>query len=243
MKKTCRIDDCARPVLARGLCPSHYSTWWREHGPKQDIVCTWCGATARVSRKKAIYCSLTCCAKANQAMASCASNQARHRAAIERRLPVVYTGPIIPRQAPITLLYPKNRRRRLTAGYCVICSTSYVSYFPLDVTCSATCQEIHARTVKKTGKDRRRARERGAYIEDVSRKRVFERDGYRCHLCGRKTLKGKRAPHPRSPSLDHVIPLAKGGRHESINCRCACFLCNSRKGDRGGGEQLLLIGA
>ncbi|MEU2106485.1 HNH endonuclease signature motif containing protein [Nocardia sp. NPDC019255] len=70
---------------------------------------------------------------------------------------------------------------------------------------------------------------------------MFESDGYRCHLCRRKTDPTKVAPHPRSPTIDHVIPLSKGGTHEPSNCRTACFHCNATKGDRGGGEQLLLI--
>ncbi|WP_353962043.1 HNH endonuclease [Mycolicibacterium houstonense] len=96
--------------------------------------------------------------------------------------------------------------------------------------------------MRRAHEERKRARKAGAYVEPVYRKRVFNRDGYRCHLCGKKTDQTKKVPHPKAPTLDHIIPLASGGTHEPSNCRCACFLCNSLKGDRGGGEQLLLIG-
>lgn len=33
-----------------------------------------------------------------------------------------------------------------------------------------------------------------------------------------------------APTLDHVIPLAKGGEHSRANVRCAHFICNSRRG-------------
>lgn len=42
--------------------------------------------------------------------------------------------------------------------------------------------------------------------------------------------------------MDHVIPLTKGGNHELANVRLAHLRCNVSKGNRGGNEQLLLIG-
>lgn len=67
------------------------------------------------------------------------------------------------------------------------------------------------------------------------------RHGYKKGCRGGKTDPTKAAPHPNSPTIDHVIPLAQGGTHEPPNCRTACFQCNSHKGDRGGGEQMLLV--
>ena len=74
------------------------------------------------------------------------------------------------------------------------------------------------------------------------RQKVFERDHWVCQLCRRKVNRTATAPHPKAPVIDHVIPLNKGGTHEPANVQCAHFICNSIKGDRGGGEQLALIG-
>lgn len=87
---------------------------------------------------------------------------------------------------------------------------------------------------------RRRARALAAFIEDVPRFEVFQRDGYRCHLCNRKTNPAKTVPHPRAPTIDHIIPLSKGGKHDRWNCRTACYRCNASKCNRGGGEQFIL---
>lgn len=89
--------------------------------------------------------------------------------------------------------------------------------------------------------ERRKARQKNAFVADVNRGRVFEADGYRCHLCGLLTERDKKVPHPKAPTIDHVIPLHVGGTHEPSNCRTAHFRCNHLKGARGGGEQLLLI--
>lgn len=88
---------------------------------------------------------------------------------------------------------------------------------------------------------RRRARVADAFVEDVPDVTTFVADGYRCHLCGRMTDKTKSVPHPKAPTIDHVLPLAKGGTHERANCRTACFRCNVSKQDRGGGEQFALV--
>ncbi len=91
-------------------------------------------------------------------------------------------------------------------------------------------------------KDRRRARKRLAYVADVRRADIYARDKYRCQLCRRLLRMDVVVPHPKAAVLDHVIPLARGGTHEPANVQAAHFLCNSRKSDGGGGEQLLLIG-
>lgn len=101
--------------------------------------------------------------------------------------------------------------------------------------CSDRCGSADAR-------DRRRARQRSAFVAPVSRFEVFSRDAYRCHICWKQTDPSKVVPHPRAPTIDHVIPLARGGTHEPANVATACFRCNSLKGDRGGGEQLALLG-
>lgn len=59
--------------------------------------------------------------------------------------------------------------------------------------------------------------------------------------CDQMTDPLERVPHPKAPTVGHVVPLAKGGTHERANCRTACFRCNCGKQDRGGGEQFALV--
>lgn len=89
---------------------------------------------------------------------------------------------------------------------------------------------------------RRRALKAGTSNgEPVRLSEIAVRDGNRCHLC-RKKVPSRAYPHPLSPSLDHVVPLSKGGAHEPSNVRLAHLRCNVEKGAEGGNEQLLLIG-
>jgi 5-methylcytosine-specific restriction endonuclease McrA len=37
--------------------------------------------------------------------------------------------------------------------------------------------------------------------------------------------------------------MSTGGNHEPDNCQTACFMCNTRKSDSGGGQLRLAIAA
>lgn len=52
----------------------------------------------------------------------------------------------------------------------------------------------------------------------------------------------KKAPHPRSPVIDHVVPIVDGGGDTRANVQLAHWGCNSRKGARAVNEQLALFG-
>jgi 5-methylcytosine-specific restriction endonuclease McrA len=54
----------------------------------------------------------------------------------------------------------------------------------------------------------------------------------------------KLVPHPKAPTIDCIVPLSASGSpgYVQSNTQLACFMCNSLKNNRGGGEQLRLIG-
>lgn len=114
---------------------------------------------------------------------------------------------------------------------CGSCGSSFTTIFDRQRFCSEACR-----------KREERYRRRAVQAEDVDREAVFARDRYICQLCGKRVAMTKVAPHPRSPTLDHIVPVSKGGAHEPANVQLAHFLCNSLKGNRGGGEQLRLVG-
>lgn len=71
---------------------------------------------------------------------------------------------------------------------------------------------------------------------------IAKRDKWKCGICRKRVNPKLVWPHPMSPSLDHVVPLTKGGAHDPANVVLAHLVCNTSKGNRGGGEQLALIG-
>lgn len=249
----CSVDDCSRRRQARGMCITHWSAWRRSRPGyvrkrqlnrrerKVDIKCEWCGDTASVNASAAKvqrYCSLKCHGRAN--------NSTRTRdewRQIDERRPVIYTGPPYER-SPRNINPIRQSDRRFKSGQCRACLTWFTS-LNNDLTCSTECWKVEQRNTRRVNKNKRRALKRQAFVANVYRKKIFERDKYRCQLklpgC-QGVDKNKVVPHRRAPTEDHIIPLNKGGKHEPANVHTACFHCNCHKSDRGGGEQLALIG-
>lgn len=88
---------------------------------------------------------------------------------------------------------------------------------------------------------KRRALKLGNNHEPYTDKYIFERDGWICGICGQKINKRLKYPNPRSKSIDHIVPLSKGGADAPINLQAAHLRCNVGKSAKSGG-QLRLIG-
>lgn len=80
--------------------------------------------------------------------------------------------------------------------------------------------------------------------------RVVSKPSRACLHCGARmpgTMRADAAycsvrfPDPKSPSIDHVVPLAEGGTHDPANLRLTHLGCNARRQARGGNEQLALV--
>lgn len=83
---------------------------------------------------------------------------------------------------------------------------------------------------RRARKHRRRARVRCLPSERFAPSEIFERDGWRCGVCLCSVDGALAYPNPMSASLDHVIPLSKGGAHTRDNTQCAHLQCNVAKG-------------
>lgn len=55
---------------------------------------------------------------------------------------------------------------------------------------------------------------------------VKQRDDYTCQYCGKRMLDGV------GLQIDHIIPIAKGGKTELNNLQVLCSVCNRRKSDK-----------
>lgn len=77
---------------------------------------------------------------------------------------------------------------------------------------------------------RDRVRAFGGDYEYVDVRVVYERDRWVCQLCEEPVDPSVKYPDPRSASLDHVLPLARGGDHTYENVQLAHLSCNVRKG-------------
>ena len=90
---------------------------------------------------------------------------------------------------------------------------------------------------------KRQALKHTTQIEVINEKEVYLRDGWICQICHRRVNKNLKYPDPKSSSLDHIVPLTKGGTHTYKNVQLTHLVCNSGKKDRVllQGEQMRLF--
>ena len=79
---------------------------------------------------------------------------------------------------------------------------------------------------------RRRARKRGATVGVIDPTALWAACGGTCGLCGVSIDVALAWPDPGSKSIDHILPLSKGGSHSQENVQWAHLVCNTRKGNR-----------
>lgn len=99
--------------------------------------------------------------------------------------------------------------------------------------CGEICREANRKRNQRISRAKRRAVERGVESDRIDPCKVFERDGWRCHICGDKLRWVDRNKNlDRSPEVDHIVPLAAGGTHTWENVAAACRKRNGEKGAR-----------
>lgn len=189
-----------------------------EYGRRFEVHrCLTCPASIRIRVGRAAG----RCGSCSRRLAALLGQQAKR----DRRLPVLHPAPVrLPRARPAA---PSARplRRRWYAGRCEACGGPFIHDQPQTTTCSRTC-------AKRKDRTRRRALEHGAAREPFRPIDIFERDQWTCRLCDLPLARGEVVPHPLAPTIDHVIPLSRGGAHAPWNVQAAHFLCNCAKSDR-----------
>ena len=103
---------------------------------------------------------------------------------------------------------------------------------------SDECRDSAKKAQRYRHDDRRLRRINASECDSITLDALINRDGLECWICGEpcdledsfwigKTFYAGN----RYPSIDHVIPLARGGTHTWDNVRVAHRICNSIKGD------------
>lgn len=226
----------------------------------QDPTCPVCGAG--VHRKSPTgplptYCSTRCRSRAAYVKQKAAGRRGGPKLDLPTRSCVICGGEFKPkRHASRTCSRSCSARlhRDSPTEVCAVvdcvrpvrakglCASHYNATHPDRKTWKKNGQPEVRRAALRRKTQKRRAITRGVEAENIDRDVVGERDGWVCGLCGTSIDPRLAWPNPLSPSLDHVVPLSTGGAHVASNVQISHLRCNLLKGNRGGGEQLRLIG-
>jgi hypothetical protein len=126
--------------------------------------------------------------------------------------------------------------------YCPRCNKEFVSgKFNRIKFCSDNCRKKDSIRKKKIFDE--------ANNTYLTRDEVFKLENYKCKNCGCTTdkklsyVKDTLIIKPTAPTIDHIIPLNKGGTHTLRNIQLLCFKCNHDKQDGylEQGEQLKMF--
>ena len=127
-----------------------------------------------------------------------------------------------------------NRSELLTMKVCVECGSLFIPRNNNNIRCSVQC----IRRSTNRGPDKR-LNHSNVVDKDITLTKLFVRDNGTCWLCGKKCDWQDQTQNENGivcgnnyPSIDHVLPLSKGGLHSWDNVRLAHRHCNTLKRDK-----------
>lgn len=249
--------DCEKTCIAqrRGPLPLRCESCKRKHEcsrassiynsqPLVNLICTECGLEFFAKYKKAKYCSQKCvAARRKLPQNTCEECGVVVSTRTSRRCNACHRKCQTPLVATITCLHCKKAAKKRCwqsklPKYC-----SRACFFAHIDACRPESERAKAREYAATrgsGSYRSRCKRYGGYFNSkVTRRAVFERDGFKCYLCRANVSETLPARHDRKATLDHVVPLEKKGPHDWHNVACCCRKCNVAKRNKWNGQHVM----
>lgn len=230
--RSCSVDECGERARARGWCTFHYTRWKLTGDPATPVT--------KKSYPKGTLCAFEGCGRPRRKLEWCKGHYDQHAAGIELR-PIrawhdgdacVACGALTGKDrgfrkfcsARCQQLYYRHDGEIPQSFTCAICGGE----FPMEEADGKRRQRRLNSRVTQCRRCRIDRRKHGVSVEWLAR-----RDGTDCSICGEPVDMTARLPDQMCPSVDHVIPRAKGGTNDPENLALAHFTCNRIKSDSG----------
>lgn len=203
----CSIEGCENVIQARGWCSAHWTRWDRTGDP--------------LTRKRAeVIDGKRVCP---QCQVDKPVNRFSHKSG----------GPCKPCVAATRAEWRKENPPPSTATWreaqCV-CGKVFQANKQRSRYCSRECNQANRNKANWPHGVARQMRMRAAFVEKFDRIEIFERDGWICQLCDGPVDRLAAWPDQSMASLDHIIPISRGGKHSRANAQTSHLGCNVRKG-------------
>lgn len=232
-RPTCRVEDCSkRAVASQGLCWGHYQRFLKYGDP------TTPRRRPGPPKQPDVPCSVSDCEKPKASLGLCNGHASAWRRANNPRKCQV-DGCEVPVHAQDLCMRHYIRVRKYgdpngrawptscPAGHEFTPETTRYVTDTRDASISRVCVLCH-----RSRQAKRRAISRGVDADLILTTELMARDGWECRLCGGAIPPEVAWPHPKFGTIDHRVPLARGGRHVWANVQAAHLRCNMSKNDR-----------
>lgn len=226
-KKYCS-EDCSKEAIRT----RNRERWRKTNPPKQSVTikCEWCGNKHTVPPRtahQARFCSDNCKHNwRNRIVNGCKPVKDYNKERKQQKMI---------RQSRIE----KEKLERLVEKDCAWCGVTFKTTTVKRMTCSSECSRKRMNRIKWERKESR-LNESNIIDTDITLIKLYKKDKGMCYICNQPcdyddkqtTREGYFIAGETYPSVDHVIPIAKGGKHSWDNVKLAHHRCNGIKSDR-----------
>ena len=217
---------------------------YEAYRPRRPLVkCISCGKEfyGQIYRQSK-YCSMECRNKdwhnahANDCRLSDdkkrQTRENKERARMERRMIALLKRSIKQRTSEL-----KKLKAQPIIHVCKECGIEFQAKSKTNVYCSRVCYKKASNRINTLQKDKR-LNKNGKPDTTITLSKLYERDGGTCNKCGivcdwqdiEVRDDGVMIAGASYPSIDHILPIASGGKHEWDNVQLLCRRCNWIKG-------------
>ena len=207
---------------------------WRAANPGWDEgtnkVCEWCGQAFTVSARNAHiarYCSGECQKAWYGREILGTKSREEYREEMDKQAEETRREKMIAQA--------ERRFKNYRISSCEVCGKAFSTFNKAQKTCSKTCSRKRKNRLARRDD---RINENNNIDRDISLETLYKRDEGICYICGgscdfddHQRTDGHFICGPNYPSIDHIVPLARGGMHAWDNVKLAHHLCNARKSD------------
>lgn len=221
---TIRTACCSEPCRRRWKRSGRNPDWYKKKGERE---CPICGKVFEPLSYRAVYCSRRCKDRDRE------KERKRYAA---KRIDYKSRSQIMREAEERKAERQEQKQKELAeryavARYCVQCGREFHTLQPNQKTCSKECSKA-----RQNRRNDKRINQQNIVDRNITLATLYWRDKGVCHICGMpcdyndfEIRNGRKVTLDLYPTIDHVIPLARGGLHEWENVKLAHRRCNSIK--------------
>lgn len=217
-------EDIIQKLIANGTDMEYAGNYNRSSG--FDLLCPICGNVQRYSRHAMYNDSVVKCKYCTKSELAIKREQR-----LEEHELKITEAQKRKEQRESDKMAIRESKKRITI--CDVCGKEFITYNSRAKRCSPECSKKYSNHKKDW-----RLNSANTIDKDITLGSLYKRDSGVCYICGGKcnwddyvVVNGTIVCGDWYPSIEHILPLSKGGLHSWSNVRLAHRRCNYTKRD------------